>query len=51
MRDSIRKISWLALLASMLFMTACNTMEGAGKDIEEAGDEIQEEANEAKDPD
>ena len=49
MRDSIRKISWLALAASMLFMTACNTMEGAGKDIEEAGEEIQEEANDAKD--
>ena len=51
MRDSLRKISWLALLASMLFMTACNTVEGAGKDLEEAGDEIQEEANESKDPD
>ena len=49
MRDSVRKISWLALLASMLFMTACTTMEGAGKDIEEAGEEIQEEANDAKD--
>ena len=49
MRDSVRKISWLALAASMLFMTACNTMEGAGKDIEEAGEEIQEEANDAKD--
>ena len=30
------------------FLTACNTVEGAGKDIEAAGDEIQEEANEAK---
>ena len=51
MRDSVRKISFLALAASMLFMTACNTVEGAGKDIEEAGEEIQEEANESKDPD
>ena len=49
MRDSLRNISWLALAASMLFMTACNTMEGAGKDIEEVGEEIQEEANDAKD--
>ena len=49
MRDSVRKISWLALAASMLFMTACNTMEGAGKDVEAAGEEIQEEANEARD--
>ena len=30
------------------FLTACNTVEGAGKDIEAAGDEIQEEATEAK---
>lgn len=51
MRDSLRKISWLALAASMLFMTACNTVEGAGKDLEEAGEEIQEEANDAKDGD
>ena len=28
------------------FLTACNTVEGAGKDIEAAGEEVQEEANE-----
>lgn len=29
-------------------LSACNTIEGAGKDIEGAGEEIQEEANENK---
>ena len=33
----------IAALAGSL--SACNTIEGAGKDIEEAGEEIQEEAN------
>lgn len=33
----------LAVLAGSL--TACNTIEGAGRDIEKAGEEIQEEAN------
>lgn len=51
MRNEVRKYSWLALLAASLFtLTACNTMEGAGKDIEEAGEEIQEEAGDHKDP-
>ena len=52
MRNDVRKYSWLALLAvaSAFALSACNTMEGAGKDIEEAGEEIQEEANENKNP-
>lgn len=29
-------------------LTACNTMEGAGKDIEKGGEKIQEEAVEHK---
>ena len=28
------------LLASTLFLSACNTAEGVGDDVEEAGDEI-----------
>jgi predicted small secreted protein len=28
------------LLASTLFLTACNTAEGVGDDVEEAGDEV-----------
>lgn len=50
MRNDVRKYSWLALLAASLFLSACNTMQGAGKDIEEAGEEIQEEAADHKDP-
>ncbi len=41
-----------ALLLSMLFLagvtatlTACNTVEGAGKDIEQGGKAIKDEAN------
>jgi predicted small secreted protein len=29
-----------ALLASALFLSACNTAEGIGDDVEEAGDEV-----------
>lgn len=36
-------LSVLALLT--LPLTACNTMEGAGKDIERGGEEIQEAAD------
>lgn len=44
-----------ALLLASLFLagtaatlTGCNTMEGAGKDIERGGEEIKEEAREHK---
>lgn len=39
---------FLSLFLALSFagvLTACNTMEGAGKDIERAGEEIQEGAN------
>ena len=39
------------LAASIGGLAACNTVEGAGKDIEAAGDEIQEEAADHKDTD
>jgi len=42
---------WRVLGLSFVFaaLTACNTMEGAGKDIEEAGDAIEDEAEEHND--
>ena len=46
------KAEILALLAALLaggIMTACNTVEGAGKDIEAAGDGIKDTARDAKD--
>jgi entericidin B len=35
----------LALLALCLTFAACNTMEGAGKDIERGGEKIQDAAD------
>jgi predicted small secreted protein len=50
MRIDFRKLGFAAAAALYAFsLAACNTMEGAGKDVEAAGEEIQEEANEAKD--
>ena len=50
MTANLRKLAWLTILAWTLGgLAACNTVEGAGKDLEAAGDEVQEEANEHKD--
>ena len=38
----------LLLAAMSMFLTACNTMEGAGKDIERGGEKIQESADRNK---
>lgn len=43
-----RRFSLLALLAlafGALMLTGCQTMEGAGKDIERAGEKIQDKAD------
>lgn len=37
---------WLALLPLLFVLGGCNTLEGAGQDIEAAGEEIEEEASE-----
>ena len=34
----------LALVASALLLTGCNTMDGAGKDMEKAGEKVQDAA-------
>jgi predicted small secreted protein len=34
--------SLVALLAAALLATACNTIEGVGKDIQKAGEKIEE---------
>lgn len=47
-QKSLSRLLLAALLAA-LALSACNTVEGVGKDAEAAGEEIQEEANEAKD--
>ena len=38
----------LYLAGAAATLTACNTMEGAGKDIEKGGEAIKEEAQEHK---
>lgn len=50
MNNKISRIVSLTFLSAVLAasLTGCNTIEGAGKDIEEAGEEIQEEANESR---
>lgn len=35
-------------IGSPVFLTGCNTMQGAGRDIERGGQKIQEEAQEHK---
>ena len=37
-----------ALLAVGFILSGCNTMEGAGKDIERGGEKIQDKAEKAK---
>jgi len=45
--NSIKRIVSLALVLGFVStsLIGCNTVEGAGKDIEKAGEEISEEAN------
>lgn len=45
MNPSIRQLIQLALaIAFATALAGCNTVEGAGRDIEKVGEEIQEEA-------
>ncbi|HRD29317.1 MAG TPA: entericidin A/B family lipoprotein [Caulobacter sp.] len=44
----MRKIVILAVAAASLFAAACNTIEGAGKDVQAAGQAVEDTANDAK---
>jgi entericidin B len=53
----IRQIEGTAMLKKLIFcfaalaavsLTACNTIQGAGKDVERGGQKVQEEAKEVK---
>ncbi|RIA47044.1 entericidin EcnA/B family protein [Hephaestia caeni] len=44
----MRKIAGLAFLATMFMVSACNTVEGMGKDVSSAGDTVAGTANDAK---
>lgn len=37
----MRKLMSAALIAGMMLVSACNTVEGAGKDIKSAGDAVE----------
>jgi predicted small secreted protein len=41
-------IKTLAVASVALFVTACNTVEGVGQDVESAGEKIEETANDNK---
>ncbi|KAB8318433.1 entericidin A/B family lipoprotein [Tolypothrix campylonemoides VB511288] len=47
----MKRVMALALLAlfSTATLSACNTMAGAGRDIEKAGDKIEDKAEDCKD--
>jgi predicted small secreted protein len=44
----MRKFVVLAALAASLAVAACNTMQGAGKDVSEAGKAVSDTAQDAK---
>lgn len=44
----MRKIFLLAMMAAGLTVAACNTVAGAGQDIEAAGEAVEETAQDAK---
>ena len=44
----MRKLVLLAFAAATLAVAACNTVEGAGKDVKAAGNAVEETAKDAK---
>lgn len=44
----MRKVMGMMLLASAVMVSACNTVEGAGKDLKSAGDTIAKTADDTK---
>ena len=47
----MKRLFALLLLAafSMTHLTACNTMAGAGKDVQKAGEKVEDKAQDCKD--
>ena len=44
-RTSVSIFAVIAVLLGAMALSGCNTMKGAGKDIEKAGDKIQDSAD------
>jgi predicted small secreted protein len=49
--NSMKRLFALAILAcfSTATLTACNTMAGAGKDVQKAGQKVEQKAEDCKD--
>jgi predicted small secreted protein len=47
-RVSMRKIFTCAALAGAILVSACNTVEGVGRDVSSAGDTVAKTADDAK---
>ncbi len=45
----MRKIAFLAMAATTLVLSACNTVEGVGEDVSSAGDATADAARDASD--
>lgn len=41
----IRKLATVAILGTMLATTACNTVRGAGKDVQSVGKAVEKTSN------
>jgi entericidin B len=46
----MRKVVLMAMLAASTILAACNTVSGAGKDVQAAGRAVTETAEDAKNP-
>jgi predicted small secreted protein len=44
----MRKLVGLAMVAGALMVSACNTVEGVGKDVKSAGDTVAKTADKSK---
>ena len=44
----MRKIFVMAAVAASMFVAACNTVSGAGRDVEAAGEAVRSAAEDAK---
>lgn len=44
----MRKVFLMAILAAGLAVSACNTVSGAGRDVESAGEAVTDAAEDAK---
>jgi len=44
----MRKLVGMALVAGTLMISACNTVEGVGKDVKSAGDTVAKTADSSK---